>query len=165
MTCSCAAGAVLAIGCTTEIDRIDTRVTIPRGAISFQPDFIADLRALLRHGAMRIGEIVARLGAARRNSREIRQNLLFLVASGTLTPFAQPGGPTDTGARRAASPAAAAALAGSVDDAAPAFVPSELLGNGLAVSPDEAAQALRWIAGEAMPRPERLARVGVLRGA
>lgn len=155
----------IAIGCTTEIDRIDTRVTIPRGAISFQPDFIADLRALLRHGAMRIGEIVAHLGAARRNSREIRQNLLFLVASGTLTPFAQPGGPTDTGARRAASPAAAAALAGSVDDAAPAFVPSELLGNGLAVSPDEAAQALRWIAGEAMPRPERLARVGVLRGA
>ncbi|MHA7429768.1 methyltransferase, partial [Burkholderia pseudomallei] len=50
-------------------------------------------------------------------------------------------------------------------DAAPAFVPSELLGNGLAVSPDEAAQALRGIAGEAMPRPARRARVGVLRGA
>ncbi|ALX45823.1 methyltransferase regulatory domain-containing protein [Burkholderia humptydooensis] len=155
----------IAIGCTTEVDRIDARVTIPRGAISFQPDFIADLRALMGQGAMRIGEIVTRLGGERRNPREIRQNLLFLVASGALTPFAQPGGHTETGARRAASPAAAAALASSVDDAAPAYVPCEPLGNGIAVSPDEAAQALRWIAGDATPRPDRLARIGVLRGA
>ncbi|AVR06336.1 class I SAM-dependent methyltransferase [Burkholderia thailandensis] len=155
----------IAIGCTTDVERIDTRMTIPRGAISFQPDFIADLRALMGRGAMRIGEIVARLGGERRNPREIRQNLLFLVASGALTPFAQPGGYTETGARRAASPAAAAALAAGAREAAPTFAPCEPLGGGIAVSADEAAKALRWIAGDAAPRPDRLARVGVLRGA
>ncbi|MBN3819188.1 methyltransferase domain-containing protein [Paraburkholderia sp. Se-20369] len=157
----------IAIGCTTEVERIETRVTIPRGALNFQPNFIADLRALMRQGAMRIGEIVARLGGERHNPPEILQNLLFLVASGTLTPFAQAGGYTETGVRRAASPSAAQALtlASSADDATPAFVPSEALGSGVAVNADEAKQALRWIAGEALPRPDRLARLGVLRGA
>ncbi|KVN20956.1 methyltransferase [Burkholderia stagnalis] len=157
----------IAIGCTTEVERIETRVAIPRGALSFQPDFIADLRALMRQGSMRIGEIVARLGGERHNPPEILQNLLFLVASGTLTPFAQVGGYTETGERRTASPSAAHALtlASSADDATPAFVPCEALGSGIAVKADEATQALRWIAGEAMPRPDRLARLGVLRGA
>lgn len=154
----------MAIGCASEIEQIDTRVTIPRGAISFQAEFIADLRALMRHGAMPIGEIVTRLGGEGRNRREILQNLLFLVASGTLTPFAQPGGYDEAGGRRAASPAAAAALAACRHDGSPAFVPSARLGNGVTVSPDEADRALRWIAGEAMPVSARLARVGVLQG-
>jgi SAM-dependent methyltransferase len=154
----------VAIGCTSDIERIDTRVTIPRGALSFQREFIDDLRALMQHGAMQIGEIVARLAGDSRNRREILQNLLFLVASGSLTPFAQAGGDSDTGPRRAASPAAKAALAGAVDDTASVFVPCEGLGNGVAVNAREAADALRWIAGEAMQRPARLARLGVLRG-
>ncbi|RDV00296.1 class I SAM-dependent methyltransferase [Trinickia dinghuensis] len=155
----------LAIGCVAEVERIDTRVTIPRGAMSFQADFITDLRASMQQGAVRIGDIVAHLGGDNRNRREILQNLLFLVASGVLSPFAQTGGYSATGPRRAASPAAAAALADSADDATtPAFVPSELLGTGLAVGAEEAAQALRWIAGEAMQPPLRLARLGVLQG-
>ncbi len=154
----------VAIGCTSDIERIDTRVTIPRGAVSFQPEFIADLRTLMQRGAMRIGEIVARLSGANRNRREILQNLLFLVASGSLTPFAKAGGYSNAGPRRAASPAAVAALTCAVDDATSMFVPCEALGNGVAVSAEEAAQALRWIAGEAMPQPARLARLGVLQG-
>lgn len=154
-----------AIGCATDIEQIDARVTIPRGALSFQAEFIADLRGLMRQGAMPVGEIVARLGANSRNRREILQNLLFLVASGTLTPFAHAGGYDETGPRRASSPACAAALACGADEGASTFVPCETLGNGLAVSTEEAEQARRWIAGEAIPVPGRLARLGVLRGA
>lgn len=155
----------IAIGCATDIEQIDTRVTIPRGALSFQAEFISDLRALMRSGAMPIGEIAARLGGDGRNRREILQNLLFLVASGTLTPFAHAGGYDDTGPRRAWSPAAAAALASGADEGTSAFVPCEMLGNGLSVSADEADKAHRWIAGAAIPVPARLARLGVLRGA
>lgn len=153
------------IGCISDIADIDTRVAIPRGALSFQPEFIADLRASMEQGAMRIGDIVARLGGNGHNRREILQNLLFLVASGNLMPFAQTGGAVDRGARRAASPAAAAALASRIDDETPTFVPSETLGSGIAVSETEATQALRWIAGDEIAPPARLARLGILRGA
>lgn len=155
----------VAIGCTSEIEHIDTRVAIPRGTLSFQPQFIADLRTLMQQGAMPIGEIVTRLSGDGRNRREILQNLLFLVASGSLTPFAQAGGYSDAGPRRASSPAVAAAMECAVSDAAPAFVPCHLLGNGVAVTADEAAQALRWIAGRTNALPARLARLGVLQGA
>jgi SAM-dependent methyltransferase len=155
----------IAVGCTSEIECIDTRVTIPRGTLSFQPEFIADLRSLMQQGAVHIGEIVAHLSRGGRDRREILQNLLFLIASGCLTPFAQAGGYTEAGPRRAASSAVAAALKSSVDDTKPTFLPCPLLGSGIAVSTDEAAEALRWIAGEAIPRPARLARLGVLQGA
>ncbi|WP_116135446.1 class I SAM-dependent methyltransferase [Trinickia diaoshuihuensis] len=154
------------VGCTTRVEQIETRATIPRGVLSFQQEFIADLRSLMRQGSMRIGEIVARLGGEGRSAQEIRQNLLFLVASGVLTPFAQAGGHCATGARRAVNAAALAALAGGSGDAANAYIPSELLGNGVAVGADEAKQALQWIAGdETVPCPPRLARLGVLCGA
>ncbi|WP_265655634.1 class I SAM-dependent methyltransferase [Verminephrobacter aporrectodeae] len=73
-------------------DRLGSRVAIPRGALSFHPDFIDDLRALLAQGPLRIGDLIARLGPASHNPMEIRQNLLFLVASGALMPFALTGG-------------------------------------------------------------------------
>ena len=153
------------IGCASEIERIDTRMTIPRGTLSFQPQFIADLRTSMQQGALPIGEIVARLGRDGHNRREILQNLLFLVASGSLTPFAHPGGYVKTGARRAASPAVAAALACNVDGTIRTLVPSVTLGNGVVVDENEATRALSWIAGEEAAPPARLARLGVLCGA
>ncbi|CAG9191541.1 Methyltransferase [Burkholderia gladioli] len=154
----------LAIGCSGALEKIEPRMTIPRGVLGFQPDFIADLRALLAGGALPIGEIVARLGGTQHNAREIMQNLLFLVAGGSLTPFARSGGPDTSGPRRAASAATAAALASGGTPAATVFVPCEVLGNGVAVSGEEAAQALAWLAGKPVACPERLARLGVLRG-
>ena len=157
----------LPIGCVSDIEQIDTRVAIPRGMLSFQTEFIADLRTSMQSGSMRIGDIVARLGSDghNHNRREILQNLLYLVASGALTPFAQAGGYVEEGARRAASPAVAAALACCVGDEAPTFVPCEALGNGVSVSRTEATQAQRWLAGEQVERPARLARLRMLRGA
>ncbi|MGG1947592.1 class I SAM-dependent methyltransferase [Trinickia sp. NRRL B-1857] len=155
----------ISIGCASEIERIDIRATIPRGVLSFQPEFIADLRGLMQQGSMRIGEIVGQLGGEGRNPREILQNLLFLVAGGILTPFARAGGYNAAGARRAVNASAAAALAASAADAGNAYVPSELVGNGVALGADEAAQALQWIAGDqTVPCPARLARLGVLCG-
>lgn len=155
----------LPIGCVSDIEQIDTRVAIPRGMLSFQTEFIADLRTLMQSGSMRIGDIVARLGSGGHNRRDILQNLLYLVASGALTPFAQAGGYVEEGARRTASPAVAAALACCVGDEAPTFVPCEALGNGVSVSRTEATQAQRWLAGEQVERPARLARLRMLCGA
>ncbi|GAB7536256.1 hypothetical protein [Burkholderia sp. 3C] len=44
------------------------------------------------------------------------------------------------------------------------FVPSAALGSGVAVGVDEAKQARAWLAGEAVARPDRLARLGVVSG-
>ncbi|WP_414443577.1 class I SAM-dependent methyltransferase [Burkholderia sp. 22PA0106] len=158
----------LPVGCVGDPARIEARVTIPRGALSFQPDFVEDLRALMAHGAMPIGQIVARLGGgATRNAGELRQNLLFMVAGGALTPFARAGGADDAGARRAASPVAIEALASASawrDGETPVFVPSAALGGGVAAGVDEAKQARAWLAGEAVARPDRLARLGVVSG-
>ncbi|MEK6422658.1 MAG: class I SAM-dependent methyltransferase [Burkholderia gladioli] len=158
----------LPVGCIGDPTQIEARVTIPRGALGFQPDFVADLRAAMAHSAMPIGEIVARLGGeAGRNAGELRQNLLFMVAGGALTPFARAGGRDDAGARRAASPAVTAALDAATqwrDGETPVFVPSAALGSAVAVGVDEAVQALAWLNGEPVARPERLARLGVVAG-
>src|SRR5262249_17600207 len=55
------------IGCTTDVDQIGPQALIPRGKITFQDDFIRELRALMKVGAMTIGDIAARLDGAGRN--------------------------------------------------------------------------------------------------
>lgn len=150
------------IGCITEVDQIGPQAMIPRGKITFQDDFIRELRALMRRGAMSIGDIVARLGGAGRNPVEIQQNLIFLVATGTLMPFARAGG-YDPGAPppRAASRVVGNALSHIVATRTAAVVPSERLGNGVPISVEEAVQAMSWLAGResASPPPERLGRL------
>jgi SAM-dependent methyltransferase len=147
------------IGCLTEIDQIGPHAPIPRGKITFQDDFIRELRALMTRGAMTIGDTVARLSGAGRSSTEIRQNLVFLIAAGTLTPFAHAGGPARSPDARDISRVATRALAHIVRTGAPAVVPSERLGSGVLIGVQEAAQAQRWLAGEADGVPERVGRL------
>ncbi|WP_323120283.1 class I SAM-dependent methyltransferase [Burkholderia alba] len=150
------------VGCASVVEEIDTQVNIPRGVLHFQSDFVGDLRALMSQGAMRVEDIVARLSAPRRNPMEIRQNLLFLVAAGALTPFAKAGGYPDPVSQPARNPAARYTLRQIVEQSTPGFVPCELLGNGLPVTVDEAAAAQRWIAHPDTARPDRLARLGIV---
>ncbi|MBN3728300.1 hypothetical protein G3N92_29475, partial [Burkholderia sp. Ac-20379] len=50
------------------------------------------------------------------------------------------------------------------DGDTPVFVPSAALGSAVAVGVDEAVQALAWLNGETMARPDRLARLGAVKG-
>lgn len=152
------------VGCTTELDQIGTQALIPRGKLTFQEAFIRDLRAVLGHGALSIGDIVARLSGPGRNATEIRQNLVFLVAAGTLTPFARVGESPSPTPGAALYPPVEKALRHIVATQSAAVVPSLRLGNGALVTPSEAEQALAWL-DSASPHatfPRRLARLGLL---
>ncbi|RKP47525.1 class I SAM-dependent methyltransferase [Trinickia fusca] len=150
------------VGCVPDVEQIDIRVNIPRGVLSFQADFIGDLRSVLAQGAMRIGDIVARLSGPQRNAMEIRQNLLFLVAAGALTPFAKAGGYPNAASRQAENAVIGNAIKRIVERSEPAFVPCELLGNGVLVNVEEAIAMERWLTDEGAARPERLARLGLV---
>jgi SAM-dependent methyltransferase len=152
----------LVVGCAGDVDAIGPQAVIPRGKISFQPDFIRELRPLLRRGSMRVGDLVAALGGAGRNPIEIRQNLFFLVAAGALAPFAHVGPADATTPGRAASDVIASALRAIVAAGEPAVIPSPLMGNGTLVTVDEATQATRWLAAEPIDPPARLVRLGLL---
>ncbi len=77
------------IGLVPGKERLNTRVEIPRGRLSFQQPFIDDLQSLLAGGPLRLGDILSRLGRSARSAAEIRQNLQFLVAAGALMPFSR----------------------------------------------------------------------------
>lgn len=153
------------IGCLTDVDQIGAQAVIPRGKMTLQDSFITALRALMRRGSMTIGDVVAALGGPGRNPIEIRQNLLFLVAAGTLAPFAQARTcEEDAPPPRAAAQVVRNALTRIVETGAPAVVPCELAGNGVLVGPEEARQATSWLSGgeSAAPPPSRLVRLGLL---
>jgi len=160
------AGDVLArlddvvVGCVTELDHIGTKASIPRGSISFQVEFIRELRQLLRGGAMRLGQLVAALSSPGRNALELRQNILFLIAAGVLAAFAKLDPSSSDGTRAIAE----RVLASIVDRNEPAIVPCEQLGNGVLVGVDEARCALEYIErGQAHGRaPSRLLRLGII---
>lgn len=153
------------IGCVTDVEQLTTQAIIPRGKLTFQQDFITELRALMKRGSMSMGDAVAHLGGPGRNPLEIRQNLVFLVAAGMLMPFARAGLYEEgTALRRVASRAVQNALSHIAETGTPAVVSCERLGNGVVVGPDEALQATAWLAGRgpATSPPARLARLGLL---
>jgi hypothetical protein len=151
------------IGCVTEVEQISTTANIPRGNITFQDDFIRELREHMGRGPMSVGEVAARLSGPRRNPIEIRQNLFFLVAAGTLMPFARARGHTEAApSREAANQVVRNSLEQIVGSSSPAFVPCKLLGNGVLVGVDEALQATGWLAGKEIPPPARMLRLGLL---
>jgi hypothetical protein len=146
-----AAGARAAqtvIGVAGNPERIEAQVTVPRGTIGFRSEFVHDLRALMARGATTLGEAVVALSGGRRDPVEITRNLLFLVAAGTLLPFARPA-PARTGVthRRPANPTVARVLASAVEQRSTRAIPSEILGNGVAVDPLEALAILEWLRG------------------
>jgi hypothetical protein len=153
----------LVVGCVTEIDQIGPQATIPRGRMTFQEEFIRELRDLMNDGAMRMGDIVERLGGKGRNAKEIRQNLVFLVAAGTLMPFAQAGGIDQAAAEtRTTTVVVTNALEQIVQTGTPAVVPCERVGNGVLVGPNEARQALDWRSRATDLPPSRLRRLGLV---
>jgi SAM-dependent methyltransferase len=114
-------------------------VRVPRGELRFQDDFMRDLSALTSARAEPLGTLVEALAGAGRARPEIARNIVFLIAAGTLTPFAQAGPYATTArARRAASAQISAALEHASKRPEGGALPSVRLGSGVALSASEA---------------------------
>jgi hypothetical protein len=136
------------VGCAGDPQQLGTRVTVPRGQISFQPDFIEELQGLLSHGPVSLGNATAALSAKSRNVAEIVRNLAFLVAGGALMPFAKVFRhelPAEV--RRPANPLVERCLACIIEQRSARAIPSELLGNGVLVKPLEALAIVELLSG------------------
>jgi SAM-dependent methyltransferase len=150
------------IGCLNEPELLPVKARVPRGEISFQEPFIRDVRALLAGGSTTFGEAVTSLGAGGSDRDEIRRNLTFLLAAGTLVPCAR-AWQVELGAGRL-TPIAERALGRALARGEPQHVPSPVLGGGVLVQPDEARALTEWVSsGAAAPASARLfARLGLL---
>lgn len=142
------------IGCVAEPATLTNRIRVPRGQITFQADFIDALKSLLRDGSVTLGAAVNALaqsgGSSARNPSDIVRNLMYLVAGGALMPFAQEFRqrmPDEV--RKPASPLVEHSLADIIRSAAPRAIPSERLGNGVMVRPEEALAIIELLSGTA----------------
>lgn len=136
------------IGSVDNPERLSARVTVPRGVITFQEDFIRDIQELMTRGSMTIGEAVAALAGAGRNAIEITRNLIFLVAAGALMPFAKTHDSRKTSkARELRNAKAERALAHIIEQQIQGAIPSEVLGNGVPIRPVEALALSELLAG------------------
>jgi hypothetical protein len=136
------------IGTVNDPRQLGTRIKVPRGHISFQPDFIESLKGLLRHGSVTLGDAVAALSGKSRNTAEIARNLAFLVAGGALMPFARVyryDQPTEV--RKPANALVERSLRCIIEQRAARAIPSELLGNGVLVKPPEALAIIELLSG------------------
>jgi ubiquinone/menaquinone biosynthesis C-methylase UbiE len=137
-----------AIGSLGNPERIGTKARVPRGEIHFQEDFIRGVQSLMVRGSTTIGQAVTALGGEGRDAVEIARNVIFLVAAGTLMPFAKarrqsPG----VKARGLANRTVERVLAHVIEHRAPRAIPSETLGNGLEILPVEALAITEVLAG------------------
>jgi ubiquinone/menaquinone biosynthesis C-methylase UbiE len=136
------------IGSLGSPERMPVQVKVPRGEVRFQEDFVADLRPIMARGSTTIGEAVSKLRGNRRDVAEIARNLVFLVAAGTLTPFAQvhhADGNVKT--RQLAKGVVERAIASALERRERRVIPSEVLGNGVLIQPVEALAVSEWLAG------------------
>ncbi|MEJ0040512.1 MAG: class I SAM-dependent methyltransferase [Gammaproteobacteria bacterium] len=136
------------IGSVSDPRQLPTRIKVPRGHISFQPDFIESLKGLLRHGSVTFADAVATLSGKSRNTAEIARNLAFLVAGGALMPFARVyryDQPSEV--RKPANALVERSLRCIIEQRAARAIPSELLGNGILVKPSEALAIIELLSG------------------
>lgn len=158
------------VGCIGDPENIQESVQVPRGKISFQADFIGELRSLMSGGSATLAELASSLGGESRRDGEIVRNLLYLLAAGELTPFACSSLRTKTGgAVNFASETVRRMFCRVVTDQAVGQVASKLVGGGVEVSSSDAQTVLDCVAGGQQIADEsallliaRLKRIGLL---
>lgn len=139
-------GAVV-VGCLNDPEAIRTTVQVPRGQISFQADFIRELRQLLSGGSTTLMRLVAALGGKSRDSAEITRNLLYLLASGELVPFSQSYQPHEKDGRFEFSGERTKTMLSYIaHENETGQIASEVVGSGVAVSPRDALAILEYLA-------------------
>jgi Predicted methyltransferase regulatory domain len=137
-----------AIGSLGNPERIGTKARVPRGEIRFHEEFIRGLQSLMLRGSTTIGQAVTALGGEGRDAVEIARNLIFLVAAGTLMPFAKARSQSHAvKARRLANRTVERVLAHVIEHRGPRAIPSETLGNGVDILPVEALAITELLAG------------------
>ena len=151
------------IGCVDET-KLDVKVDIPRGRLTFRPTFIDDVRDLFSDGPKSISESVVRLATTKHQASEVHRNLLFLVAAGALTPYAERVESSNAPARHGfANPSVEAVLRDIVKTGRSAIVPCPALGRGVVVTASDAANVVRWVDGQRQePPPALLRRLGAV---
>jgi SAM-dependent methyltransferase len=163
------------IGCATDVDDIRSTVQVPRGEIHFQEPFVRDVRALFARGSWPFAHAVAELHAAGVSTRAgrdqdraaVARNLVFMVASGVLAPFAEAAGAAAAPPMRLASATVERALAGKAVRSR-RLIPSAVHGNAIAIDEGTATSLAKWSRGEQVPeafvlrRLPTLARLGIV---
>lgn len=163
------------IGCATDVEDIGPTARVPRGEIRFQEAFVRDVRALFAHRSWPFAQAVAELHqvavtnlAGRDQDRTaVARNLVFMVASGALSPFATSGMADATPPTRLASLAVERALTGEAVRSR-RLLPSTVHGNAVAIDEETATSLAKWNRGEDVPeafvrrRLPTLARLGIV---
>ena len=158
------------IGSARAPSTIGVRAAVPRGEIGFHEGFIRDVRALMARRCLPIADAVASLSQQGGNPEEIARNLIFLVAAGVLIPFAHAHAVTDRESKKSyrATPMLERALVYATTEQKGCTVPSEVMGNGFPLDPQEA-RAVRAALSGATARDETtrelmvtLERIGLL---
>jgi hypothetical protein len=127
------------IGCPHDTSEIGITARVPRGEIRFQDAFIHDVRRLMDRGSVRFGDAVAMLNEGSKDKAGIGRNLLFLVASGALAPFARVSAGMTTPPTKLATPVVERAVRNVAGSERPSgLVPSPTYGNGIEVDTADA---------------------------
>ncbi len=136
------------VGYVGNPDFLSARVRVPRGQLSLQEDFIEEVRALVSRASLPMRDLVDALAAKGGARAEIVRNLLYLVAAGTLTPFAVA---RDSGAaasvRGFANARVERAVRHIIERRTRGAIASEILGNGVEIAPLEAMAVVEFLAG------------------
>jgi SAM-dependent methyltransferase len=133
------------IGCPGDPETTGATMRVPRGEMRFQEPFIRDLRALMSRGSFTFRDVVAMLAADGQDVTAITRNLLFLIAGGSLAPFARAYQADSTPPSSIATPVVERALADAAAGARPrAVIPSTTYGNGIELDAADARALLEW---------------------
>src|SRR5262249_38809138 len=126
---------------------------VPRGEVAFHASFIRDIRAFVSRGSMTMADLVAALAVRGGNADEIARNVIFLLAAGVLIPFARVHAVDEGGARTRAraTPMLERAFAYALAEGKGCSVPSDVMGNGFPIEPDEARAVQDALSGAAKP--------------
>jgi SAM-dependent methyltransferase len=155
------------IGCAGDVERIGLTAPVPRGEIRFQEPFIRDVRTLMSARSLTFAAAIDALSAHGQDKSGIARNLLFLVASGTLAPFAQEVTPPDGVLSTIAGPVAERALREvATGGQGRRVVPSPAYGNGIEIDVGDAQAVLEWARQSNAPErvvPKQLATFARLR--
>lgn len=128
-------------------DEISSRLRVPRGELTLQPDFVAELSATLSRGTLTIADVVAALTRAGRDASEILRNVVFAIAAGALVPCARTHAVSSLPPHAFTSACGERAIDDAIDQHSARVFPSEVLGSGLRVEPLEALALRAALAG------------------
>ncbi|HEX7036512.1 MAG TPA: class I SAM-dependent methyltransferase [Pseudomonadales bacterium] len=159
--------ATVLLGRAAGAPKLPATVSVPRGRLTFAPDFVRSLEALLENGGASLAQLCDALAAEADLRPAVRRNLLYLTAAGALQPYARRSGRAEPGQPlRFPSVTVERMVATAAKSERYGWVASTLTGAGVRVDRAEAAALLRAVAARRADLPRglhRLRRLGLVR--